>query len=288
MKKIMRYIENQVRIKYPLIHLALFQKPRAHFRFRNERALMKGQDISKSHNKSFIFFTAHKCASVHISKNLKTLSENADMTHVNFDSYFSSTDDSKYKLFSNTKFLKNSFKKQGYYYGPFRSFRNIPNMEDFAVLLVLRDLRDVLTSNYYSVVYSHSINRKVLLARKEAREMSVDEYVLHVRHQFKETYETYCNELLKMPNTLFLKYEDMVMDFESWLNKLAIHINLDSDELLLQRIISEASFEVDKENVYSHKRQVMPGDHKRKLKPETIEVLNADFKDILEKLGYPQ
>jgi hypothetical protein len=76
------------------------------------------------------------------------------------------------------------------------------------------------------------------------------------------------------------------MDFESWLKKVTIHICLDSDELLLQKVTSEVSFAVDKENIYSHKSQVMPGDHKRKLKPETIEILNSEFHHILEKLGY--
>ena len=70
MKKIFRYIENRVRSKYPSIHLALFQGPRAHFRFKNERMIMKGEDISKSHHKSFIFFTAHKCASGYILEKL--------------------------------------------------------------------------------------------------------------------------------------------------------------------------------------------------------------------------
>lgn len=46
-------------------------------------------------------------------------------------------------------------------------------------------------------------------------------------------------------------------------------------------------FEISKENVYAHKRQVSAGDHKRKLKAETINKLNKEFKEILNLLNYP-
>lgn len=48
----------------------------------------------------------------------------------------------------------------------------------------------------------------------------------------------------------------------------------------------EANFSVAREDLNSHKRQVQPGYHKRKLKPETIEILNDRFAEILETLGY--
>jgi hypothetical protein len=47
-------------------------------------------------------------------------------------------------------------------------------------------------------------------------------------------------------------------------------------------------FTVDQEDIYSNKRQVTPGDHRRKLKPETIEHLNQVFADILQALNYPR
>ena len=35
-----------------------------------------------------------------------------------------------------------------------------------------------------------------------------------------------------------------------------------------------------------HKRKITPGDHKEKLTPETISILNEKFKGVLNKLNY--
>ena len=47
----------------------------------------------------------------------------------------------------------------------------------------------------------------------------------------------------------------------------------------------ENSFHVAMENQYNHKRCVTPGDHQRKLRPETIAMLNNRLKDVLDMLG---
>ncbi|QKD83329.1 hypothetical protein HPC62_14990 [Thermoleptolyngbya sichuanensis A183] len=46
----------------------------------------------------------------------------------------------------------------------------------------------------------------------------------------------------------------------------------------------KADFQVEDEDVYRHKRQVLPGDHTRKLQPETIAVLNEKFAEVLNAL----
>ncbi len=43
-------------------------------------------------------------------------------------------------------------------------------------------------------------------------------------------------------------------------------------------------FKPPKEDIYAHKRQVSPGDHKRKLSEPTINQLTRKFKPILEWL----
>ena len=59
-----------------------------------------------------------------------------------------------------------------------------------------------------------------------------------------------------------------------------------------ERVIEELvakytfSFKVDKEEIWSHKRKITPGDHKHKLRAETIEELNRIFKDIPVRLDY--
>ena len=78
----------------------------------------------------------------------------------------------------------------------------------------------------------------------------------------------------------------MVHDFSKWLNQLLIFTGLNVRKETLESIIEKANFNVDKENVKAHKRQVTPGDHKKKLKPDTINILNARFSEILDVLEY--
>lgn len=50
--------------------------------------------------------------------------------------------------------------------------------------------------------------------------------------------------------------------------------------------LKESNFTLDKEKVLAYKRQVTSGGHKRKLKPESIEILNSEFGEFLDLLGY--
>ena len=54
---------------------------------------------------------------------------------------------------------------------------------------------------------------------------------------------------------------------------------------LRKKLINEAKFEI-KEDIYSHKRQVKPGDHRRKLQVNTIKKLNLEWQDILKIHGW--
>jgi hypothetical protein len=182
---------------------------------------------------------------------------------------------------------KTAFRPKGYYYGPIGTLRNIPRLEEYAVLLQLRDPRDVLTSLYYSTAYSHAlISAKVVRRRKEALAMSVDEFVLTEIEEYLPIYEQYCGMLDTNKSVLFIKYEEMVGDFSNWLGKLSSHIGLNDQVEALERVRQDANFSVDAEDVFSQRRQVKPGDHRRKLQPATIDELNKAFKGVLIRLGY--
>ena len=79
----------------------------------------------------------------------------------------------------------------------------------------------------------------------------------------------------------------MVEDFNAWLKKIIDFFQFNPSKKVISKILENSSFRVDNEDVYSHKRQVSPGDHRRKLKKETIDILNSQYKDILNALDYP-
>ena len=271
----LRYIKNKVRFKK---------------KFSNEILYLKGRKQTNNTNQSILLFTSQRCASVYVKNIIQRLAEEVGMTHINLANY----------AWKGGKLPRKSsgvFKKYGYFYGPFRDYPDpiyVDNLDDYKIVLMLRDPRDVLTSYYFhhahesvTKINGNPVQAKFILERsKEALSKSLDEWVLDTTPMYLKIYQTYAEEIFSRPNTLFLKYEDMVQDFDGWLQKLLEFLALDISQNTINEILQKANFKVDREDVKAHKRQVTPGDHKRKLKEETIKFLNLKFNDILATFDY--
>lgn len=198
-------------------------------------------------------------------------------------------------------------------YGPIRAGEARPyfppNIESYRIILQLRDPRDVLTSLFYSHVFSHSRKPGVFSPSDEKRikwaEDGVDAYVELRMTEFKDRYSELCDTLLHLDNCTLVTYETMVSDYDLWLSRYLNAFRstlaereqsarfgrtpLTYDTLHLRMYNKyKDEFDVSGEDKYKHKRQVAPGDHHRKLKPETILELNHEFGDLLHILGYEQ
>lgn len=254
-----------------------------------EFLLMRGKHISNSKNQSILFFTVHRCASQYIKSVFKQLTEGSTTTFMDIGSYLWKGG----RIYSTSREI---YKKHGYIYGPFYGMDKeelwvpIPNLNDFKVLLILRDPRDVLTSYYFHHLFEQYINparQEFIKARSEkASRKTIDEWVCEMLPVFKGRYITYLEMFGKKPDVLLLRYEDMLTNFNNWLVDLVRFTNLKPSEKILNSIVKNANFSVKKEDVKSHKRQVTPGDHKRKLKKETIEIMNSELNEILKELNY--
>ena len=267
-------------------------------RFPNEILLLHDKHRSKSRHKSGIFFSTMKAASVYAGNLLAPLMLAEGMTPIDFDGYLWSDG----ALPSDQLRLKTGarawFRKKGYFYGPWRYLPSwIPFAEPYQVLLLLRDPRDVLVSFYFSMAFSHSIpdgtgqpvpgHEWIREKKEKASRMTIDEFVLDQSQVFWDVYQPYCEKLLGKKNVLLVKYEHMVSDFESWLDTVISFLKLHPSQEVKDHLLAAADFRVNEENPYAHKRQVLPGDHVRKLKSETICLLNSKWQTVLEKLSYP-
>jgi hypothetical protein len=178
-------------------------------------------------------------------------------------------------------------------------------LERYSIVAHMRDPRDVLTSLFFSHTYSH--NRGLFdpgdATREEWEKKGIDRYVLERCAPFKKRYATFCSHLSGRQNVLVLKYEDLVTDYGGWLEKFLTafsdwadqdpkerrgRVNVRSLEaahgIFYEKFHRE--FQAVKEDIYSHRRQLTPGDHVRKLRPDTIKQLNGVFADSLATLGY--
>lgn len=258
--------------------------------FPDELLLLKGKHVTNNANQSIIYFTVHRCASQFILNILRQCALDTGMTYVNIASYFWSGG----KLYS--KNANDLFKSLGYIYGPFYGLDKeeftltIPKLDNFKILLMLRDPRDVLTSYYFHHAYELYNNPAkegfVLERSRETLSKTIDEWVMEKSTVFGDRYRTYLDKLADKPNVFLSKYEDMIKDFNTWLDSLQEFMNINISAKTLSTIMQETDFSIQKENIKAHKRQVVPGDHMRKLKKETISHLNSEFKEILEKLNY--
>lgn len=276
---------------------------------------------TRSDQASLLFFTVHKAASSFVGRLLKRISERHQIIPVDYMEYLNSEaadfkghpsrlilESTLEKLnadkekaiepFAHRKpyELYRMFPESGFCFGPLRTpdlLAALPNLERYRTLIQLRDPRDCITSMYFSKAFSHvpppdpDKKKQFLEERQQLQEESIDDYVLEWAPRWKIMYERYSDALQNSPYLSFVKYEQMVLDFPGWLSEVERAWGFEIETRLRQRLLHEADFDVKQEDIYSHKRQVYPGDHVRKLKPETIQQLTEMFRPSLEVLDYP-
>jgi hypothetical protein len=156
------------------------------------------------------------------------------------------------------------------------------------VIVQLRDPRDLLTSMFYSFAYSHpEIHDAGSKIKEEFLNSDVNAMALKYGPQYlQHSFKPYMDLLKSDKRILFVKYEEMVTSFDTWLGKICNHLgaNLSAEER--KQITSLADFKVDRENINSHKRSVQPGNHKKHLSQETIARLDNIFADVNSFYGY--
>jgi hypothetical protein len=261
-----------------------------------ELLLLKGVSTARSTRPSAVLFTVHKAASVYVARLLKRLAADSGLSVIDFAGYRFKGGRMQPGIFDPGELARKIYRPQGHLYGPFRTFNPaIPDLDRFRIVLNLRDPRDVLVSAYFSMAYSHYVPdrenpdaaKRILADREAALQADIDPWVLENASSVGAIFADYSRNLLGRPNVFLAKYEKLVTDFDGWLQEVTAFLDLQPSAALLDELRRGAVFDVE-EDVNRHKRQVTPGDHKRKLKPETIAQLNAILGDVLDQLQYPR
>ena len=176
--------------------------------------------------------------------------------------------------------------------GPIRHF----NPEKYVlkrcrIVAHVRDPRDQLTSQYFSIAQSHRVPindrpEQFLESRNRAREQGIDSFVLRHASDYVSYYRTVMALRDRHPYFSVSRYEDMVMSFPQWLLRICEFLGIPPAHPVMLTLMATTNFAVDMDGPSKHVRQVKPGDHKRKLKPSTISALNESMGDIIEAFGY--
>lgn len=241
--------------------------------------------------KSIAGIAVHKAGSVVFQKLLSHFSKEAGLAVDPLSRHFTVSPLPQAEILRK---LEIDIKPEGVFYGVVRSphFSAMSRLKELRLIAQVRDPRDCLTSHYFSLAYSHSLpknplKRDVFLARREAAAAKgIDEFAIETAPLFEHRFQQMAILLEKHQGMQVLKYENMVERSNEWREEVAEFFGLKMTRKLAENLDNVADFNVEREDISKHKRQVKPGDHLRKLRPETIHYLNSRFSNILEIFGY--
>ena len=120
---------------------------------------------------------------------------------------------------------------------------------------------------------------------KQTAHLEIDEYVLQAANNYLAKLNFYRNNL-NFDLALTERYEDIFYDKEGFLRRIFEHFGLQVEDEVFERVARDNDIRPEKEDVSQHIRKGAPGDHREKLRPETIQSLNQTFSDIFDWLGY--
>jgi hypothetical protein len=187
----------------------------------------------------------------------------------------------------------------GNVYGGFRimpaAFAKAPLYREGKKILMVRDPRDALVSEYFSNAYSHRTPRRTQDAapitdmlekfRREALNTNLDEYVLKRARSLLSAFLGYVNQL-NSPSMTVVKYEDYIFRKPDLIRLIARDFDMRVDDAQIAAIMAWADIRPEKETPTAFVRRVTPGDHREKLRPETISKLNTIMKPAMDTFGY--
>jgi hypothetical protein len=265
-------------------------------RFKIEKALLNGTHANPNEHPSIIHFSLNKAATQYVKSILTRFATASNMVPVSIHDYAFQTDLPFLDHLSaeEMKQYRHIFKKKGYLYSVFGGMiEGIPQLDQYKVVLVARDPRDILVSEYYSVAYSHTVplgeKRDAFMAgREKAQQTTLDDYVMSECDTLYSVYKRYQTLLLdQYPHVYLTTYEKMVDQFDRWLGGLIDYCEFSVSRELVQSVLDKNErIRPTSENIHKHMRKGQPGNYKEKLNAETIDFLNHKFAAILARYEF--
>ncbi|EDX86885.1 Sulfotransferase domain superfamily [Synechococcus sp. PCC 7335] len=192
---------------------------------------------------------------------------------------------------------------EGYLHLGFRALPEIlnPNSEhmvvnprDYRACLLVRDPRDCLVSQYYSMGRSedssHVSPKKnteawLEFCRKQATN-TIDDYALVNCEWLFTKFENYLAVVINNPNIRVFRYEDIYFDKLSFLIDMLEWFSIPIDQTVVEAVAKQNDIRPDEEDWSKHIRKGTPGDYREKLSAETTSKLTTYFAELMANYGY--
>lgn len=181
------------------------------------------------------------------------------------------------------------FDKAGYIFSGFRHFPNFDlDVGHNKSILLVRDPRDMVVSMYYSVTKSHVIpqgNTTLKRNRDEALQKAIDEFVVSKMNSYVGQYQTYLQKLDGKKVKIY-RYEDVIYNKNEWMSDVLDFLEIEKVPTLIKKVVQQFDVIPSSENEADHIRQVHPGNYKKKLSSETIELITVSASNFLKAFNY--
>ena len=168
----------------------------------------------------------------------------------------------------------------------------------YRIVIIIRDLRDILISMYFSWLISHTEKvQAVANDRKILSTMSLEEgllYLMKVRLPLEAAIQQ--SWWLEEENNCMLRmrFEDILKNEHQCFIKIIKHCQIDVDEKKMHDIVSHNSFhnvtgrEPGQENIQSHLRKGIAGDWGNYFTDRVKKEFKEQFGNVLINTGYEQ
>lgn len=244
---------------------------------------------------NIVQLTLNKAASQHIAKIIATLLKEKKYSAVwpNSYAFFHSTPYIEY--FDPEKIRKHpniTRPKRIFIAGVGRPPPTDDLIDGTRQIIAIRDPRDILVSDYYSMRYYHakpSARDKIddfALRRATAVVGGMPGYVRERAQELRDDLERYM-EISRHGHCLaVLRYEDFLEDFPGWVRALEAALGLPADPARMDRLAGLAPRRPDGERPTVKVRAARSGQFRDKLDAETIAALDEMFAPVLAHFGY--
>jgi hypothetical protein len=172
-----------------------------------------------------------------------------------------------------------------------------PLFDQSPKVLIVRDPRDALVSEFFSNAYSHTIPKPsgessavtdvLERERNSALTTGIDAYVLQRSQEMVRTILEF-GAIAKSPTTKLVKYENYIFKKRDLVELVAHQFGWTVDESAMVDILRQFDVRPAAEDPHAFIRKVTPGDHREKLQSSTVAKLNTFVRRAMRLLDYPE
>jgi hypothetical protein len=171
---------------------------------------------------------------------------------------------------------------QGYCYGAFRKFFNFINhdfLSSASKIMIVRDPKDMMVSDYFSMAYSHpkpgnKTEEQYAQWQISLQERDINTVVRERFHDYIRRMQKY-REILTQYSFKVYKYEEIIFNKYDWTVDMMSYCNWSLTDEQISQIVEAVDIFPKNENKAAHIRQVAPGNYKKYLEQSTIDFIDG-------------